>query len=71
MTKTPTPTEKSNTQCDNTKTPPKTTITQLQTRLGRSDGVAIETQLVWLNRFTGFQPPQLCNQKGTHLKICK
>ena len=37
MSKAPTPTEKSKTQCDNTKTPPKTSITQrLQTNLGRS-----------------------------------
>ena len=37
--------------------------------------VTTATQLVWLNRFTGSQPshlPQkLCNQKDTHLKICK
>ena len=34
MTKAPTPTEKSKKQCDNTKTPPKTSITQpLQTDL--------------------------------------
>ena len=34
------------------KTPPKTSITQrLQTDLGRSVGVTIATQLVWLNRY--------------------
>ena len=39
MTKAPTPTEKSNKQRDNTKTPPKTSITQrLRTDLGRSVG---------------------------------
>ena len=53
---------------DNTKTPPKTSITQrLRTDLGRSVGVTIATELVWLKRFTGSKPshlPQkLCNQK--------
>ena len=39
---------------DNTKTPQKTSITQrLRTGLGRSVLVAIATELVWLNRFTG------------------
>ena len=39
------------------RTPPKTSITQrLRTDLGRSAGVTIATQLVWLNRFTGSQP---------------
>ena len=43
-------------QHDNTKTPPKSSITQrLRTDLGRSVGVAIATQLVWLKWFTGFQ----------------
>ena len=42
---------------DNTKTPSKTSITQLlRTDFGRSVGVKIATQLVWLNAFTGFQP---------------
>ena len=42
---------------DNTKTPPKTLITQqFQTDLGRSVGVTTATQLVWLNQFTGSQP---------------
>ena len=53
MTKAPTPTEKSKKQCENTKTPPKTSISQrLRTNLGRSVGITIVTQLVWLNRFT-------------------
>ena len=57
-------------QRDNTKTPPKTSITQrLRTDLGRSVWVTIATQLVWLNQFTRSQPchlPQkLCNQKDT------
>ena len=57
MTKAPTPTEKSKKQRDNTKTPQKTSITQqLRTELGRSVGVTIATQLVWLNQFTGSQP---------------
>ena len=57
MTKAPTPIEKSKNQGDNIKTPPKTSITQrLRTDLGRSVGVTIATQLVWLNRFTGSQP---------------
>ena len=42
---------------NNTKTPPKTSITQrLQTDLGRSVGVTTVIQLVWLNQFTGTQP---------------
>ena len=54
MAKAPTPTEKCKKQRDNTKTPPKTSITQqLWTDLGRPVGVTIPTQLVWLNRFTG------------------
>ena len=59
MTKVPTFTEKSKRQCDNTKTPPKTSITQrLPTDLERPVGVKIATKLVWLNRFTGSQPFQ-------------
>ena len=39
------------------KTPPKTSIPQrLQTDLGRSVGVTITNQMVWLNRFMGSQP---------------
>ena len=69
MTKAASPTEKSKKQPDNTKTPPKTSITQLlRTDLGRSVGVTIATQLVWLNRLTGSQPSnspqQLCNNQG-------
>ena len=57
VTKTPTPTEQSTKQRDNTKTPPKTLITQLlRTDLGRSVGVTAVTQLVWLNRSTSAQP---------------
>ena len=61
---------------DNTKTPPKTSITQrLQTDFGRSVGVTTDIKLVWLNQFTGTQPSHLpqkpCNQKVKHLKICK
>ena len=42
-----TPTENSKKQSDNTKTPPKTSITRrLRTNLGRSVGVTIATQLV-------------------------
>ena len=55
MTIAPTPTEKSKKQRVNTKTPPKTSITQrLRTDLRRLVGVTIATQLVWLNRFTGY-----------------
>ena len=50
-----------------TKKPPKTSITQrLRTDLGRSVGVTIATQLVWLKRFTGSQPYNTCkSQSGT------
>ena len=48
---------KSKSQRDNTKTPPKPSITQrMRTDLGRSVGWTIAIQLVWLNRFTGSQP---------------
>ena len=57
MTKAHSPTEKSKKQRDNTKTPPKTSITQrLRTDLRRSVGVTKAIHLVWLNRFTGSQP---------------
>ena len=58
MTKAPTPTVKSKMQYDNTKAPPKTSITQgLRTNLGRSVRVTLATQLVqWLNPFAGSQP---------------
>ena len=57
MTKADTPTGQSKKQSDNTKTPPKTSITQrLRTDLGRSVEVTIATQQVWLNRFTRSQP---------------
>ena len=43
-------------QRDNTKTPPKTSITQrLRTHLGRSVWVMTVTRLVWFNRSTGSQ----------------
>ena len=52
----PTLTDKFQKQRDNTKMPPKTSITQrLQTALGRSVGVKTANELVWLNRFTGSQ----------------
>ena len=56
-------------------TPQKSSIKQqLRTDLGRSVGVTTATQLVLLTWFTG--PPshstkQPCNEKDTHLKICK
>ena len=55
-------------QSDNTKTPPKTSITQqLRTVLGRSVGLTTAIQLVWSNWLTGskpFQQPQKqCYQK--------
>ena len=60
MTKAASPTEKSKKQRDNTKTPPKTSITQrLRTDLGRSVGVTTANQLVWLNNLTGSQPSNL------------
>ena len=41
----------------NTKTQPKTSITQrLRTNLGWSVGVTTAIQLEWLNQFTGTQP---------------
>ena len=52
MAKTLTLTEKSKKQSDNTKIPPKSSITQrLRIGLGRSVGVTTVNQLVWLNRF--------------------
>ena len=57
MTKASTPYEKSNKQRGNTKTPPKTSITQrLRTDFGRSVGVTTLNPLLRLNRFTGAQP---------------
>ena len=54
----------------------KALITQrLRTDLERSAEVTSAIQLVWLNRFMGFQPshlPQkLCNDNDTNLKISK
>ena len=53
----------------------KSSITQrLRTDLGRPVGVTAGTQLVWLTDLRAlpshFQQ-QPCNQKDTHLKICK
>ena len=57
MTENRTPTEKPKKQLDNTKAPPKTSITQqLRTDLGRSVGVTTATPLVWLNRLMSAQP---------------
>ena len=71
MTKAPTPTEKSKKQRDNTKTPPKTSITQrLRADLGRSVGVTIATQLVWLNR-TEMKRTLLRTMKFIRLKYNK
>ena len=51
LTKALTPIEKFKKQRDNTKTPPPTSIKQrLRNDLGRSVGVTIAAQLVWLNR---------------------
>ena len=59
----------------NVTTPQKRSIKQqLRTDLGRSVGVTTATQLVLLTWFTGppsHSPQQPCNQKDTHLKICK
>ena len=47
-------------QHDNAKLHQKTSITQrLWNDLGRSSGVTTVIQLVWLNRFTGFQSSHL------------
>ena len=74
MTKAPTTTETSKNQRDNTKTPPKTSITQrLRAALGRSDEVTTVTQLACLNRLTESQPShspqQLCNRGYEHADI--
>ena len=75
MTKAPTPTEMSKGQSDNTNNATESSIKQrLRTDLGWSVGVTTATQLVWLTWFTGppsHSPQQPCNQKDTHLKICK
>ena len=74
ITKAATPTKQSKMQRDNRKTPPKTSITQrLRTDLGRSVGVTIATQLVWLNQLKWFQhshsSQQLCNRGHEHADI--
>ena len=75
MTKAPTPTEMSKGKVTTHTTPQKSSIKQqLRTDFGRSVGVTTATQLVWLTWFTGppsHSPQQPCNQKDTHLKICK
>ena len=54
MTKALMPREMSKGQHDNTKTPPKSSITQrLQTDVGRSDGVTTIIKPVWFSSFTG------------------
>ena len=67
--KKPTPFEKSQKQKTTQKTPPKISITQRLRTVGRSVGVTIATQLVWLNWFAGSKPSHLprlsCNQKDT------
>ena len=60
----------------NTKTPPKTSITQrLRIDLGRSVWATTVDPLVGINRFTSAQPShlpqQLCNQTDTRLKTLK
>ena len=71
-TKAPLQTEKSNRQSGNTKTPPKTSITQrLRTDLGLSVGITTVIQLLWLNRFAGrptFPLPQNCSIKRTQIE---
>ena len=72
MTKAPTPTEKSKNRHENTKTPPKTSITQrLRIDLGLSVGITIVTQLLWLNRLLDPNFPtnrKSCIIKRTHTK---
>ena len=70
MTKPPSPTENCKKQSDDTKTPPKDSITQrLPTDLRRSIEVTTAIQLVCLNLLPGSQPSHLptkmCNQKDT------
>ena len=71
MTKALIPTEMSNGQSDNIKTPPKSSITQrLRTDFGRSIAVTTANQLVWLTGIPtqpSHSPQQPCNQKETHL----
>ena len=66
MTKAPTQTEMSKGQSDNTNNATKCSIKQqLRTDLGRSVGVT------WFTGPPSHSPQQPCNQKDTHLKICK
>ena len=74
MTKAPTATEMSKGQSDNTNNASKSSIKHRLHTLGRSFGVTTVTQLVWLTWFKGLPSHSLqkpCNQKDTHLKICK
>ena len=74
MTKAPTPTELSKGQSDNTNNGTKSSIKQqLRTDFGRSVGITTATQLVltWFTDPPSHFPQQPCNQKDTHLKICK
>ena len=75
MTKTPTSSEMSKGKVTTQTTPHKSSITQrLRTDLGRSVGVTTATQLVWLTGLWAQHSHSLqqpCNQKDTHLKICK
>ena len=68
-------TEMSKRQHDNTKTSPKSLITQrLRTYYGRSDGVPVVLQLLWLTGLwtkSSHSLQQPCNQNNKHLKICK
>ena len=71
--KSPNTPEKSEKQRDNTKMPPKTSITQrLRTDLGRSVEITTATQLVWFNRLTGSQPlihHNSCVIEGTDTQV--
>ena len=75
MTKAPTQAEMPKGQSDNTNNATKSSITQvLRTDLGRLVGVTTATQLLWLTDLRAQPshfPQQPCNQKDTHLKICK
>ena len=71
MTKTPTPTEMSKGQSDNTNNATKKSIKRrLRTDLGRSVGVTRATQLVWLTGLRAHLPTP-CNSRvieRTHIE---
>ena len=72
--KSPTPTEKFQKATWKHKNATKNSITQrLRTDLGRSVGVTIATQLVWLNQLKGSQPShspqQLCDRGHKHAGV--